>query len=39
MFDAISRALDSWLVMGGLVVGLVLLVVLMFYLRNKQSDE
>ncbi len=31
--------LNSWPVMGGMFVGLILLVVLMFYLKNKQSDE
>lgn len=31
--------LNSWPVMGGMFVALILLVVLMFYLKNKQSDE
>ena len=31
--------LNSWPVMGGMFVGLILLVVLMFYLKNKQSDD
>jgi hypothetical protein len=32
-------ALNSWPVMGGMFAALIGLVVVMLYLRNKQSDE
>lgn len=37
--DAIMKAMDSWLIMGGLIVALLVLVGIMLFLRNSRKDE
>jgi uncharacterized protein YjeT (DUF2065 family) len=39
MIDRISRALDNWWIMGGLIVLLVGLIVLYMYVQKKGQEE